>query len=313
MSTWLLTGGAGYIGAHVVEAVRAAGHEVVVLDDLSTGRRDRIPGVPLAEVGLLDGVDVLADVCTTHRVEGIVHLAAKKSVGESVAHPLYYYDQNVAGTVALVRAAVRTGVRALLYSSSAAVYGETADEPVDENHPTVPTNPYGESKLAGEWVVRRAAEAHGLAWTALRYFNVAGAARPELADRGGDNLLPRVVRAVTTGEPVAVYGTDWPTPDGTCLRDYVDVVDLADAHAAAVQALEGGTSGGVLNVGRGRGLSVLEVLDAVEAVTGTPVPRRHGPRRPGDPARVVADAQRIATVLGWRARRGVADMVAGSL
>ena len=311
--TWLLTGGAGYIGAHVVEAVRAAGHDAVVLDDLSTGRRERVPDVPLVVADLLDGPDVLADVCTTHRVHGIVHLAAKKSVAESVAHPLHYYDHNVTGTVALLRAAVRCGVRAVLYSSSAAVYGETADEPVTEAHATVPTNPYGESKLAGEWAVRRAAEAHGLAWSALRYFNVAGAARPELADSGGDNLLPRVVRAVATGEPVAVYGTDWPTPDGTCVRDYVDVVDLAEAHAAALGALESGTTAGVLNVGRGRGLSVLEMLDAVGAVVGAPVPRTAAPRRRGDPARVVADVDRIATVLGWRARRGVQEMVAGSL
>ncbi len=311
--TWLLTGGAGYVGAHVVEAVRAAGHDAVVLDDLSTGRRDRLPGVPLVTASLLDGPVVLADVCTTHHVHGIVHLAAKKSVAESVTHPLYYYDHNVAGTVALLRAAVRSGVRAVLYSSSAAVYGETPDEPVTETHATAPTNPYGESKLAGEWAVRRAAEAHGLAWSALRYFNVAGAARPELADRGGDNLLPRVVRAVSTGEPVPVYGTDWPTPDGTCVRDYVDVVDLADAHATAVDALESGTTGGVLNVGRGRGLSVLEMLDAVAAVVGAPVPWTPAPRRPGDPARVVADVDRIAAVLGWRARRGVREMVAGSL
>lgn len=309
--TWLLSGGAGYIGAHVAEAVRAAGHDVVVLDDLSTGRAERIPGVPLVVAGLLDGPDALAGVLRTHQVHGIVHLAAKKSVAESVRHPLHYYETNVTGTVALLQAATRTGVRAVLYSSTAAVYGETTADAVTETHPTLPTNPYGESKLAGEWAVRRAAEAHGLAWTALRYFNVAGAARPELAEREGDNLLPRALRAARTGEPIAVYGSDWPTPDGTCVRDYIDVVDLAEAHAAAVDALEAGATGGVLNVGRGRGLSVLDVLDAVEEVTGTEVPRRYAPRRPGDPARVVADAARITEVLGWSARRDVTAMVAG--
>ena len=311
--SWLLTGGAGYIGAHVADAMRRDGHEVVVLDDLSSGRPERVPGVPLVELGLLDGVDALTDACVTHGVHGVVHLAAKKSVPESVAHPLYYYDHNVTGTVALLRAAGRSGVRAVLYSSSAAVYGETGDAPVTEAHPTAPTNPYGESKLAAEWAVRRTAEATGLAWTALRYFNVAGAARPELVDHGGENLLPRVLRAVARGDAVPVFGTDYPTPDGTCVRDYVDVVDLADAHAAAVTALEAGTSGGALNVGRGQGLSVLEVLDAVGAATGAPVPREEAPRRAGDPARVVADVGRIADVLGWRARRGVAEMVEGAL
>lgn len=309
--TWLLTGGAGYIGGHVSRALRAAGHEVVVLDDLSTGVVARAEGVTLVRAGLLDGVERLTGVLSDHAVHGIVHLAAKKSVPESVEHPLYYYEQNVGGTVALLRAAIRTGVRHVVYSSSAAVYGATEAGLVDEDHPTVPGNPYGESKLAAEWLVRRTAEAHGLTWTALRYFNVAGAATATLADRGVSNLLPIVLGSLATDVPVRVFGGDWPTPDGSCVRDYVHVEDLADAHAGAVAALEDGRlTGGVYNVGTGNGVSVLEMVDAVRRRVGRPVPYEVVGRRPGDPARVVADARRITERLGWRATRGVDDIVA---
>jgi UDP-glucose 4-epimerase len=314
-STWLLTGGAGYIGAHVLRALHAAGHDAVVLDDLSTGRPERLPDdVELLRTSLLDPdlPAVLTGLAARRRLDGVVHLAAKKSVPESVAVPLHYYEQNVGGTVALLRAVTAAGIGRVVYSSSAAVYGETGAEPVAEDHPTLPTSPYGETKLAGEWAVRRHAEAAGLRWAALRYFNVAGAASPELADRGATNLLPLVMRAAETGEPVDVFGDDWPTPDGTCLRDYVHVEDLAEAHVTAVEALldEGAGSPGVLNVGRTDPTSVLEVVAAVERARGRPVPYRVTPRRPGDPACVVADASRIATVLGWRPVRDIAQMVA---
>ena len=305
--SWLVTGGAGYIGAHVVAALRAAGHGIVVLDDLSTGVAQRVPDdVALVRAGLDD--PGLTRILVDHGVTGVVHLAAKKSAPGSVGEPLYYYEQNVGGTVALLRAVVAAGVGEVLYSSSAAVYGETGEEPVDEDHPTVPTTPYGETKLAAEWAVRAAAAASGLRWCALRYFNVAGAAGPALADRGATNLLPLVHRAAATGEPMSVFGDDWPTPDGTCLRDYVHVADLAEAHVAAAAALADG-SPGALNVGRGTGVSVREMIGAVERATGRPVPHRVAPRRPGDPARTVADTARIADRLGWRARRGIDEMV----
>jgi UDP-glucose 4-epimerase len=307
--TWLLTGGAGYIGGHVGRALQASGREVVVLDDLSTGLAERTEGVPLITASILDEPDRLAAVMREHQVTGLVHLAAKKAVPESMQHPLHYYEQNVSGTVHLLRAAVRAGVRHVLYSSTAAVYGETGGGLVDEDHPTVPTNPYGESKLAAEWLVRRVAEAHGLSWTALRYFNVAGAADARLADRGVFNLLPIVLRQRDAGRPVDVFGGDWPTPDGSCVRDYVHVEDLAEAHVASAAGLEdGGVTGRVFNVGRGVGVSVLELISAVERAVGGAVPYRIVGRRPGDPPSVVADASRIAAELGWRATRGVDEI-----
>ncbi|MBL8926511.1 MAG: UDP-glucose 4-epimerase GalE [Pseudonocardia sp.] len=307
---WLLTGGAGYIGAHVARALVAAGDDVVVVDDLSSGLTERIASLPLVRADLTEGPDPLAAAMTAHGVTGVVHLAAKKSVAESVQRPVHYYEQNVGGTAALLRAAATAGVRHVLYSSTAAVYGESTEELVDETSPTAPSNPYGESKLAAEWLIRSAAAAHGMSWASLRYFNVAGAADSVLADRGRSNLLPIVLRAADREEPVEIFGGDWPTPDGTCIRDYVHVEDLADAHVAMAESLRtGSVRSGVFNVGRGDGVSVLQMLDAVHRVTGRPVRRRVVDRRPGDPARVVADPSAIAAAIGWRAKRDVDDIV----
>ncbi len=307
---WLLTGGAGYIGGHVARSMQRAGHDVVILDDLSTGVRERVAGLPLIEATIVGDPERLIAVLREHDITGIVHLAAKKAVPESLERPLHYYEQNVQGTLAVLQAAVAAGVGRILYSSSAAVYGDTAAGRVAEDHPTVPTSPYGETKLAAEWLVRSTARAHGMAWAALRYFNVAGAGDALLADRGVFNLLPIVLRCHETGTPVSVYGGDWPTPDGSCIRDYIHVEDLAEAHLCAVGALESGSlREGVFNVGRGTGVSVLQMLGAVERVTSRPVLRQVVGRRPGDPASVVADPSRIGASLHWQAARDVEEMV----
>lgn len=308
-SLLLVTGGAGYIGQHVVRALLDVGDRVVVLDDVSSGAGELLPdGVPLV-VGSVDDPAAL-DEAFGHGVSGVVHLAALKSVEESVAHPLDYYRVNVEGTRYLLEAMARHRVRQLVYSSSAAVYGDVAGGTlIDEDAPTIPVNPYGETKLIGEWLVRDAARASDLSWVALRYFNVAGAGPPELADRGVSNLVPAVIREAAQGRPPVVFGNDYPTPDGTCVRDYVHVVDLAEAHLAALSWVELGDAAGVYNVGTGRGASVLEVVASLSSAMGREVVPAIGPRRAGDPASVVADTRRISQDLGWRARFGIDEIV----
>jgi UDP-glucose 4-epimerase len=308
--TWLITGGAGYIGAHVVRAMTRAGERAVVYDDLSTGDAARVPdGVPLVAGSTLDG-DRLARVLAEHDVSGVVHLAAKKQVGESVEQPLRYYRENVEGLRVLLEAATAADVRAFVFSSSAAVYGMPDVDLVTEETPCAPMSPYGETKLVGEWLVRATGRASGLSTACLRYFNVAGAASPELADTGVFNLVPMVFEKLTENAPPRIFGDDYPTPDGTCIRDYIHVVDLAEAHVATARALQ--SSPGLdltLNIGRGEGVSVREMIDTVHAVTGHHRAPTVTPRRPGDPARVVASADRIATELGWKARHDVHDMI----
>jgi UDP-glucose 4-epimerase len=307
---WLVTGGAGYIGAHVTRALCAAGHETLVLDDLSTGLRRRVPsGVPLVRADIRDGATV-ANTVARFRPHGVVHLAARKDVAESTASPLTYYDANLEGLRSVLTACASNGAGSVLFSSSAAVYGTPATCPVTEDDPTVPGNPYGRTKLVGEWMLRDAAASAGFGWAALRYFNVAGAAAPQLRDVGGTNLVPRLLASARTGEPVQVYGGDWPTPDGSAVRDYVHVADVADAHACVAAALAGGAiRAEVLNIGRGQGTSVLEMIAAVGAATGRRLGYAVAPRRPGDPAEVVASADRIRDRLGWTARYGLADIV----
>ncbi|MGW3507899.1 UDP-glucose 4-epimerase GalE [Streptomyces sp. NPDC000994] len=308
--TWLITGGAGYIGAHVVHAMTEAGERAVVYDDLSTGIAERVPrDVPLAEGSTLDG-DRLARALAEHEVTGVVHLAAKKQVGESVDRPLHYYRENVEGLRVLLEAVTAAGVGSFVFSSSAAVYGMPDVDLVTEETPCAPMSPYGETKLAGEWLVRATGRATGLSTASLRYFNVAGAASPRLADLGVFNLVPMVFERLTENAPPRIFGDDYPTPDGTCIRDYIHVADLAEAHVAAARALR--SSPGLdltLNIGRGEGVSVREMIDTINAVTGYHSPPTVTPRRPGDPARVVASADRIATELGWKAKRDLHDMI----
>ena len=308
--TWLITGGAGYIGAHVVRAMTEAGERTVVYDDLSTGIAERVPpGVPL-EVGSTLDRERLSRVLAGHGITGVVHLAAKKQVGESVDLPLRYYRENVEGLRVLLEAVTAAGVPSFVFSSSAAVYGMPGVDLVTEETPCAPMSPYGETKLAGEWLVRATGRATGLSTASLRYFNVAGAAAPELADTGVLNLVPMVFERLTEGAPPRVFGDDYPTPDGTCVRDYIHVVDLAEAHVAAARALKASPGRDLtLNVGRGEGVSVREMIDRINAVTGYDRPPTVTPRRPGDPARVVASAERIATELGWKARYDVQDMI----
>ena len=305
--TWLVTGGAGYIGLHVVRALRAGGHGVVVLDDLSTGRGELVD-VPLVR-GSVHDADLLRATMRDHDVRGVIHLAAKKQVGESVERPLYYYRENVSGLMTLLEVMGECGVDVLVFSSSAAVYGMPDVEFVTEETPTTPLSPYGETKLVGEWLTRDAAVASGVRYALLRYFNVAGAAVPELSDTGVANLIPMVFQRLSAGQRPLLFGDDYPTPDGSCVRDFIHVADLAEAHVAALTHLTGGGGNLLLNVGRGEGSSVREVLDVVGSVTGLPTDPEVRPRRAGDPARVVASNTAIRSALGWEARHDLRDMV----
>lgn len=307
--TWLITGGAGYIGAHVAKAMTAAGERVVVLDDLSTGIEERLPaGITLVQ-GSVSDREVVDRVLAEHAVSGVVHLAAKKQVGESVEKPLLYYRENVAGLAVLLEAVVAAGVRRFLLSSSAAVYGVPDVDLITEETPCAPISPYGETKLAGEWLVRATGRAHGISTACLRYFNVAGSAEPGLADTGVYNVVPMFFDRLTRGEAPRIFGDDYPTPDGTCVRDYIHVADLADAHLAVARKMGAGAGDLTVNIGRGEGVSVRRIAELVAEVTGLPAEPVVEPRRPGDAARAVASAARMTDELGWTARRSMREMV----
>ena len=307
--TWMLTGGAGYIGAHIVRAFDAAGLPVVVLDDLSTGFRENVPAdVPFVQASVDDSESVRAAL-REHGVTGVLHLAAKKSVAESVEKPLLYWDENVGGMRSLLQSCVDEGVDRILFSSSAAVFGNPPVDFVTEETQVSPMSPYGETKLIGEWMLRDLAAATGLRWAALRYFNVAGTGAPELADRSITNLVPMTFRALTAGRNPQLFGDDYDTRDGSCIRDYIHVVDLAEAHAAAAARLDEAPIGEVFNVGRGEGVTVTEVFATVREVTGIDFTVDVVGRRAGDPAAYFADATKIGKELGWTARLDLADMV----
>jgi UDP-glucose 4-epimerase len=308
--TVLVTGGAGYIGGHVVAALRERGDEVVVVDDLSAGRAERILGIPVRKIDLAaSGASaVLERVLRDDGVDGIIHLAARKRVDESVERPLWYHAQNGGGMLAVLEAATAAGVARVVFSSTAAVYA-SSDDPVTEQSPTIPANPYGETKLTGEWMLRAAAETGGLRGVSLRYFNVAGTSAPELADTAGGNVVPMVLDRIVAGERPRIFGADYPTPDGTCVRDYIHVADVASAHLAALDALVDGPAHRVYNIGTGRGTSVGELIAALLDVAGSALEPVVEPRRAGDPAVVVADASRIRSELGWAPRHDLADIV----
>ncbi|MEI8260174.1 MAG: UDP-glucose 4-epimerase GalE [Actinomycetes bacterium] len=309
MTRWLVTGGAGYIGAHVVRALLASGREVVVLDDLSSGVSTKVPdGVPLVRCSVGDKPAVAAAL-RDHRVDGVVHLAAKKAAGESVDIPLHYYYENVSGLATLLHAMQKAEVSRMVFSSSAAVYGTPPQNPIDEHSPLAPESPYGETKVVGEWMVRDQGRAVGLSWVALRYFNVAGAGEHDLGDPSVNNLIPMVFRALADGRRPQIFGDDYPTPDGTCIRDYIHVVDLAAAHVAAVERSESRMAADVYNVGRGVGSSVREVMNKVSKVIGRDVNAEVVGRRAGDPPASYAATELITRELGWQAQHGLTDMV----
>src|ERR687893_805371 len=296
----LVAGGAGYIGSVVTAALVAGGHEVTVLDDLSTGHEDAVPsGATLAEVSLHDSAPVLADV----RPEAVLHFAAKSLVGVSQQRPEEYWSTNVGGSLALLEAMRAVDCRRIVFSSSAATYGEPDQVPIREDAPTRPTNTYGASKLAVDHMLTSYAVAHGFAAVSLRYFNVAGGGYG-LGERHATEtpLIPLALQvAAGQRESLTVYGQDYPTPDGTCIRDYVHVGDLAEAHLLALPAPEEGQHR-IYNLGNGAGFSVREVVEAVREVTGHPVPVTVGPRRAGDPARLVASSDQIRADVGWTPR-----------
>lgn len=309
----LVTGGAGYIGSHMVATLRRASHDVVVVDDLSSGHRECVPGdVPLVCANVADH-DALVEAMRAHRAEAAFHFASRIQVGESVVDPRKYYVGNLAAGIALVEAALDAGVRAFVLSSTAAVYGDPIRVPIDEDHPTQPVNPYGETKLALERMLASYAHAYGLKYAALRYFNAAGAnADAGLGERHDPetHLIPIVLEAALGKRPhVTVFGQDYDTPDGTCIRDYVHVLDLCDAHLAAMEHIARGGESGAFNLGTGVGHSVKEVIDVARRVSGREVPVHYGARRAGDPPRLVASADRAARVLGWRAKRASLDEI----
>lgn len=309
-----MTGGAGYIGAHVVRALQAKGLQPVVLDDLSSGMASFVPeGVPFVQASILDTATV-TDVLRDHDCLGVIHVAGFKYAGVSVQRPLHTYAQNVTGTASVLSAMVDAGVPNIVFSSSAAVYGTPDTELVTEASPNAPESPYGESKLIGEWLINDVARAtEGFRGVSLRYFNVVGSATDEVYDASPHNLFPLVIEALLAGRTPRINGDDYPTEDGTCVRDYVHVGDLADTHVAAALALaEGRELRTAYNLGSGLGLSIRQIMDAMARVTGIDFVPQIAPRRAGDPARIVADGTAAAADLGWRMSYSVDEMVSSA-
>ena len=308
----LVTGGAGYIGSHTVALLRARGDFVVVLDSLELGHRESIGDTPLV-VGRTQDQALVKQVIGDHRLDAVIHFAAYKAAGESMRNPGKYFDNNVYGSLCLIEAAQQAGVRRFVFSSTAAVYGTPQSLPVNEDAPLAPENPYGESKLLVERMLRWFDTCHGLRSVALRYFNAAGAALD--ASNGEDprfvqNLIPLVMNAATgRAAKISVFGTDYPTPDGTAIRDYIHVLDLADAHARALDFLAAHNRSEVFNLGTGKGASVFEVLQESRRASGVNIVAEITARRPGDPTAVWADNRKACTGLGWQPQYGLREIV----
>jgi UDP-glucose-4-epimerase GalE len=309
----LVTGGAGYIGSHTVKVLRATGAEVIIYDDLSAGHRAAVKAlhVPLEQGSITDTARVL-EVMKAHEVTAVMHFAAWLSVGDSVKDPIGYYQNNVGGALSVLNAAVQAGIKHFIFSSTAATFGNPVQTPITEDHPQRPINAYGETKLAVERALPHFDVAYGLKSVALRYFNAAGA-DPE-GVLGEDHhpeshLIPRAIDAALGRDSFSIFGLDYDTPDGTCLRDYVHVTDLAAAHLLALQSLRAGGPSTTYNLGNGKPLSVREVVNSVERVTGRKVPAGEGPRRPGDPAVLFASSDRIKRELGWAPKYEEIDVI----
>jgi UDP-glucose-4-epimerase GalE len=316
MARLLVTGGAGYVGSHALRALLRAGHGALVVDDLRAGRAGFVQGAELVRADVGDAA-ALAGLFARHEpFDGVLHFAASIEVAESLRRPLAFYRNNVSASATLIEACLAAGVRAFVFSSSAAVYGHGAEPPIPEEAPLAPVSPYGASKMMVERMLADAAAAHGLRFAALRYFNAAG------ADPDGGigechepetHLIPLALRAAAgTGPALHLFGTDWPTRDGSCLRDFVHVCDLANAHVLALEGLLAGGPGGAFNLGTGAGSTVREVLAAVERCVGRAVPIEPAPRRPGDPAALVADASRFRRAYAWEPRRSDLDTIVAS-
>ena len=305
MARILVTGGAGYIGSHTRYFLEKSGHTVAVVDDLSRGFRQAVPAGVLHSIDTRDRKKLTA-LLRQERIEAVIHFAAYISVGESTERPEFYFSNNVCGSLSLFEAMLEAGVKRLVFSSTAAAYGIPAKVPIPEDEPYAPINPYGESKVMVEKILEWLDRYREFRSIRLRYFNACGA-EPEsgLGERHDPetHLIPLMLRAIQTGQPVTLFGNDYPTPDGTCIRDYIHVSDLAQAHIAAIEHLLAGGKSDVFNVGTGAGQSVKQVLAAVEKVTGKKVPHTIGPRREGDPPSLVADSRKLQNALGWRPQR----------
>jgi len=307
MARVLITGGAGYIGAHIAHDLADAGFEIRILDDFSNGLEKRV--TRFKDIHRANILDREAVVNAVNGVDSVIHLAAKKAVGESVDNPLKYYENNVAGTLNLLAAMSINGIKKIVFSSTAAVYAPSEKDAISEDDPTVPLSPYGATKLLSEELIATVGKAEGWSAISLRYFNVVGSGSPELGDNSKDNLVPKVFQALESGSSPEIYGDDYPTPDGTCIRDYIHVSDLSSSHIAALEAVDKPQIAEIYNVGSGVGYSVREVIDQIEATIGRSTGAKVVSRRAGDSPKLISNIAHISRDLGWRPKLTLKDMV----